>query len=289
MVATDRYPHADSAAAAVKRMSWSAVFAGVVVVLVVQLGLSLLGLGIGLTAVDPLEQGGTPGTTTFGIATAIWWMVTTLIAVGAGGWVAGRLAGMPRRMDAMLHGLITFGFATLLLFYLVTTTAGSMIGGALSATGTALSAAGQGAGTIAGQVSDQMGEEVTGTIRQEMEAALREAGVDPQQVDLEQEARTLFRQFVRGELTEQDLESTATEMAERTGIPPEQARSQLQEWQTTYQETAAQAEQQAREAADAAAGAASQAAFWSFVALALGAVAGAVGGSLGTPYDLRRY
>jgi hypothetical protein len=272
--------------AVVKRMSWSAVFAGVVVVLIVQLALSLLGMGIGMTTVDPQQQGGMPGATTFGIGAAIWWMVTTLIAVGAGGWVAGRLAGMPRRIDGLLHGLITFGFATLLLFYLVTSTAASLIGGTFSAAGNVLSAAGQGAGGVASQISSQVSDQALSTVRGEIESALREAGVNPQRVNLEQEAREIGRQLIQGELTQQDLERTATEMARRTGIPPEQARSQLQEWQQSYQQALGQAEQQARQAADVAASTAAQAGIWSFVALLIGGVAGAVGGMIGTPRDL---
>jgi hypothetical protein len=273
-------------AAAVKRMSWSAVFAGVVVVLIIQLALSLLGIGIGMTTVDPQQQGGTPGATTFGIGAAIWWIVTTLIAVGAGGWVAGRLAGMPRRIDGLLHGLITFGFATLLLFYLVTSTAASLIGGTFSAAGNVLSAAGQGASGLAGQISSQVSDPALATVRREIEAALREAGVNPQRVNLEQEAREIGRQLIQGELSEQDLERTATEMARRTGIPPEQARARLQEWQQRAQRAMDQAEQQARQAAEVAANTASQAGIWSFVALLIGGVAGAIGGMVGTPRDL---
>ncbi|MCK8494731.1 hypothetical protein M0L20_22875 [Spirosoma sp. RP8] len=46
----------------VKRISWSAVFAGVLVAIVSQLLLSLLGLGIGLSTIDPeTEQNPTAG------------------------------------------------------------------------------------------------------------------------------------------------------------------------------------------------------------------------------------
>lgn len=42
--------------AAFKRISWGAVFAGLVVALVVQFILSLLGIGIGFGAMDPLQE-----------------------------------------------------------------------------------------------------------------------------------------------------------------------------------------------------------------------------------------
>src|SRR5512144_2250123 len=84
--------------AAFRRISWGAVFAGIVIVMVLQLLLSLLGIGIGLTTVDP-ASGQTPGARTLGTSAAIWWVVINLIAVFAGGWVAARLAGLPRRID----------------------------------------------------------------------------------------------------------------------------------------------------------------------------------------------
>ncbi|MEJ7708346.1 MAG: hypothetical protein WKF84_00415 [Pyrinomonadaceae bacterium] len=116
-----------AAAAAVKRISWASVFAGVVIVLVTQLLLSLLGLGIGASTINPTtEQDPTSG---LGLGAGIWFIISSLIALFAGGWVAGRLAGIPRNTDSMLHGILTWGLSTLLLFYFLTSTVGSLIGG----------------------------------------------------------------------------------------------------------------------------------------------------------------
>ena len=48
------------------RISWGAIFAGVVIAIAIQLVLGILGTGIGLTLVDPVE-GTTPGAAGFGI------------------------------------------------------------------------------------------------------------------------------------------------------------------------------------------------------------------------------
>ena len=48
------------------RLSWGAIFAGVVIAVAIQLVLGILGTGIGLTMVDPVE-GTTPGAAGFGI------------------------------------------------------------------------------------------------------------------------------------------------------------------------------------------------------------------------------
>jgi hypothetical protein len=125
--------------AAMRRISWAAILAGIIIVLVVQLSLGLFGIGIGASTIDPL-QGETPTAFTFSIGAAIWWIVASMIALLAGGWVAGRLAGIPTQTDGLLHGLITWGAATVVTVYFLTSAAGSLIGGAFGVMGSALSA-----------------------------------------------------------------------------------------------------------------------------------------------------
>ncbi len=137
-------------------------------------------MGVGASAINPLtEQNPTSG---FGTGAGIWFALTTLISLFAGGWVAGRLAGMPRPLDSLLHGLLTWGLATLLLFYLLTTTIGSLIGGTFRVLGSGLSAAGTAAAAsapaIAGAVQNQMqrsGIDMS-SIRSEIEKTLRQTG-----------------------------------------------------------------------------------------------------------------
>ena len=82
-------------------------------------------------------------------------MICSLIAVFAGSWVAGRLAGMPDRTDGMLHGLVTWGLAMLLLIYLLTTAVSSLVGGAFGIVGSAMQAVGQGAQAAGGARPEQ--------------------------------------------------------------------------------------------------------------------------------------
>lgn len=139
--ATERAP----ATAIVKRISWGAVIAGVAVVLATQLLLSMLGIGIGASTISPTtEQNPTQG---LGTGAAIWFGISTLISLFLGGMVAGRLAGMPLKMDSALHGLLVWGMSTLLTFYLLTTAIGGLIGGTASILGKGLSVAGQTAAT----------------------------------------------------------------------------------------------------------------------------------------------
>ena len=53
------------------RLSWGVILAGAIIVLAVQLLLSLLGAGIGLSMIDP-AQGGTPTAQSFGLGAGIY-------------------------------------------------------------------------------------------------------------------------------------------------------------------------------------------------------------------------
>jgi hypothetical protein len=271
--------------AAIKRMSWGAVLAGAAVALSVQLLLSLLGLGIGLATVDP-ATGDTPDAASFGIATGVFYAIVTLLSLFAGGWVAGRLAGMPVRTDGLLHGLVTWSVAMLLLLYVVTTSVGAVLSGTLGMVGNALQAAGQGVQAAAGAAAESdFGEEAMNTIEQQAQQLLGQA----QQATGAQDTSDLLDQVMaiaQGGLSDQEQQQILDQIVEQTGVTREEAEAQLQQLETQYEEAKVAAEEQAREVAQATSEAISQGAFWSFVALLCGAIAAAVGGLVGTPRDL---
>ncbi len=128
---TSTYPSTYLAApTAQRRISWGAIIAGLIVSLVCQVLLSMLGVAIGAATIEPLsEQKPLEG---MGTGAAIWWLVSGLISLFLGACVAGRLAGVPRKADGALHGVIMWGTATLLTMLLFTTALGGMLGGALS-------------------------------------------------------------------------------------------------------------------------------------------------------------
>ena len=59
-----------------RRVSWGALFGGVVLALALQLILSLLGAGIGFGTVN-VAAGSTPSASSFGIGAGIWWVVSS--------------------------------------------------------------------------------------------------------------------------------------------------------------------------------------------------------------------
>ncbi|EWY39367.1 PhnA protein-like protein [Skermanella stibiiresistens SB22] len=258
-----------------RRIAWSAVFAGVVVAVSLNLVLAVLGIGIGLTTIDPATAD-SPQASTLGIAATIWWIVTALASLAVGGWVAGRMAGMSTRIDGALHGLITWGIATLLVFWLLTSAVGTLIGGTFSVVGDALSSAAQGAA----QTTDQADPNALQGIQEQARQMLAPEGGSLPQASLD----TLNR-VMRGDVSQEELQSTADRLAEQAGIPPEQARQTVENLRQQY----TQAAEQARQTAQVAAETVSKAALWSFVALVLGAIAASIGGMFGAPAGWDRY
>jgi hypothetical protein len=110
-----------------KRVSWGAIFAGTVVTLVLILMFTLLGLGIGFAVINPATEENPLGGV--GIGAGIWILVTTLISIFCGAWVTGRLAGSPRSIIGLLHGITTWGLVTLVSFYLMTYAGGMLVSG----------------------------------------------------------------------------------------------------------------------------------------------------------------
>jgi hypothetical protein len=131
-----------------RRISWAAIFGGVILVVAVQLLLSTLGVGVGLGTIN-VNAGTTPNASSLGIGAGVWWVVSSCLALFVGGYIAAWLAGIEIRFDGLLHGLMTWGIASLLTIYLLTSAIGSIIGGGFAALGGAATAAGSGISSAA--------------------------------------------------------------------------------------------------------------------------------------------
>lgn len=105
---------------------WGAIFAGVVSGTASYLLLALLGLAVGLTAVDP---GATEPVGAVPLGTGIWTGISMLVGAFIGGYVAGHASGLARSMDGMLHGFVAWAATTLLYVVLATTALGAVLGG----------------------------------------------------------------------------------------------------------------------------------------------------------------
>lgn len=261
------------------RISWSAVLAGVVVALVTQLILNLLGIGLGAAVVDP--AGGAaenPSVTGFSIGAGIWWALSGIIASAAGGYAAGRLAGRPQESTAGWHGLTAWAFTTLLVFYLLTSTLGGIIGGAYqtvaSAAGTAVSTTGDTARTAILKAPDPFA-----SIEQAVRGTM--GGNDP--AELRETAITAMRAALTGDPAQAQAarDRAAQAISQARNIPIDQARSQVQQYEQQFRQAADATKRQAAEAADLAATTVSTGALFGAIALILGAIAAWFAGRMG--------
>ena len=169
------------------RISWGAILAGALVALATQLVLTLIGGAIGLATLDP-ATGDSPNGATLGIGAAIWLVVSSLIALFVGGYVAGRLGGT---FNGWLHGLATWATVTALTLALLATAAGGLIGAASGLSAFAVSNSDRTSRTQlpptvqqqidqltsqARQSADQAATQVRQTTPEQREAAARKLG-----------------------------------------------------------------------------------------------------------------
>lgn len=193
------HTHTDnSAISLINRLSWSAIIAGVFIAIAVQLLLSFLGLGIGFGSIDPMEEA--KPFSGLGTGALIWWIVTMLISVFTGGWVAGWFSNHIQKTDLVLHGMLTCCLLTFLNMYLITSSVGKIVGGVGSVITKGFSIAGQGIKAAAPEAGDLIKDQL---------------GVDGNSfAKMKQEAQLLLKQTEKKELQPGALKNKADQAAQ---------------------------------------------------------------------------
>jgi len=310
---------------AASRVSWGAVFAGLLLALATYLFLGVLGTAIGSASIDPLsERNPLSG---FGTGAGVWVGLSTLIALAVGAFFAGRNAGG----KGMLHGVLCWALTTLVSLYLVSSLAGNVIGAAGRVAGSSLSLAGQGVAAaapgVASTVQNQLQQNGVSfdfnDARNQLETLLRQSGkaeLDPERLKAQadgaandgkatgeaaattpQTADTdlgaffdRLRQRAEPALQAADRDALVNIIVARTGKSRPEAEQIAANYEQTYnqavakwQELKVQAEQKAREAGDAAAKAVSHAAWAGVVVMLLGLAVSAAAGFFGRRTGLR--
>jgi len=169
------------------RVSWGAVFTGVVISLVIYLVMSVLGTAIGASLLNPLSQ--PDPTRGFGLGSGIWLILTTVTSVFGGAYFAGRCAPVL----GWLHGLLAWAVMILFVVFEMAT----LIGGAVSVAGNVASA-----GATAGAAASQSNaKDRTTSLTQQARSALASATAaasSPQaEADARQAADTAARAVAR--------------------------------------------------------------------------------------------
>lgn len=137
-----------------KRVSWGSIIAGVVTVMAVSLLLTTLGAGLGFSLLSPQSDDVINGADK---AVLIWSVISIVLSLACGGFVAGRLAGA----DGTIHGFLSWATSLLVASVLsfaaaggVLHMAGSAVGAAASATGSAVSGLDNATGKASGATVD---------------------------------------------------------------------------------------------------------------------------------------
>jgi hypothetical protein len=298
-----------------ERIPWRGVFAGAFVAIAIQTLLMLIGVGIGLVAVDePSRMDGVA------LATGIWWILAGTASVFVGAWVAGRLTVPRDYLDGAITGAVTWALLTVVSLWMATASAGAAIGGAYAATANAAEAAFGGSDRqmnvsvqrrqnqsdspdrnyvdVAAQPTSGTVEPTLqwGAIGAQIEAFLDSAGIQTSGIDMSQQferfgdapvqnAREFYgrtRNFLeRG--TEADRQAIVNYLANNTELTEAEINSTIAEWQEQYRELRAEAAQMLDEATEATTDFVGEAALWTGFVLLLGLAAGCVGGAVGTP------
>lgn len=225
---------------------WGAVFAGVVVGVSMQLAFTLLGIAMGLSATSA-ATGEMPGT-----GALIWAGLSMLVSALVGAYVAGRMTGLKRKTDGVLHGLVSWAVTTLLFAMLATSAGGSLLSGIFSSIGQGATTMAQSSGGVTGMLSRQLGTNVSPqamrTLSDHIAAGRRDQAID-------------YMSSSMG--VQRDRASTLVDQALILSGSPEQASPQ------------------GRAAADRAIGQASRVAWTVFGTVALALLLSAIGGALG--------
>jgi amino acid permease len=92
------------------RLDWSGLFGGVSIGWGVLLLLSLIGITLGLSVIDPFAS--RPAASNAGAA--LWGALSAVISSFIGGFAVVRLAGDRRRGESLVHGAVAWGMSMLL-------------------------------------------------------------------------------------------------------------------------------------------------------------------------------
>lgn len=302
-----------------KRISWSAIFAGVALAMVVSLLLNLLGTAIGAATVDPLQEGNP--LSGLGKGAAIWLVLSGIISLAVGGWVAGRLA----QREGALHGLLVWATTSLVTLYFVSSAITGVVSGGVSLAGSGLSAAGSGIAQLAPRVGSTVQDQLRqqgiefnlDDIKGELETAMRQTGkaeLNPDNLkqeaqDTQQDAKNTAQGSMQnpqsadqqlGGLLDRikakgdkawdaaDRQAMVNLIKARTGKTDEEANQMVDQAQQAYQQAYAKyqqlkadAEQKAREAADVAAKRISQGSWLLLISLIISGIVAALAGRMG--------
>ncbi len=259
------------------RVSWGAIIAGLVVALGAWVLLTILGLAVGLSSVDPSHPA---SLRTGGMVSGIWSLVVAFVALLIGGLVSARTAGIVTRPTGAIHGLVLWALATIASLWLaglvvrgVVTAAAGLGADVVGAAGSVASTATKGGGLetlgirpddLLGPVNDKLRAEGKPQVTaQQLDATLKDAasmGVREGRMDREVLVTSLARNT---RMTRADAEDVASRVDMTVSSRSDQARRDLE---TTAARTADTT---------------GKAMWWAFLGMIIGLGSAVIGSTLG--------
>lgn len=252
---------------------WGAVFAGVVMAVVSQMLLALLGSSVGLAvaSTDNLKE--------IGMGAMVWWIISGAISLYFGGWISGRMAGIPRSLDGMLHGLLTWGVATIVMFLVLTTSMGMVIAGAFGM----LKAGGSAISGMTPSIVNTLNNNPS--IKNDVDQIFMQQGVNPpNRAAIEQQLVSSIGTLMTTNNPDAEKQKIVNTLVQSTNMNPSDARAKVDQWAQNVQKMKQEVQQKTVNAAETATKTTSGAALASFIMLLIGAICAGVGGSVGAPH-----
>ena len=257
---------------AIVSLSWGGIIAGVFAAVATQLLFNLLGIGIGASSIDA-TRGDQPGQG-MAIGAVIWFILSWILSLAIGAWVASQFAPSSDRRSGALQGFLVWSVASIVVVYLLSTAAGNLIGGTASVIGRTATLVGSGAKTTAPGVAGLVSR-ATGITPDEISTQAGDIASDPKYKQIISDA------VQNGSFTQSDRGSLVNLMVERGHMWPELANQDLDKWQIQIEAGAKNAKATALKVEDKAASGVSATGFGSFFSLLLGLAASIAGGIFG--------
>lgn len=158
-------------------ISWQSVIAGTITALAISIVMAVLGVALGFTVVKPRSDRPTSG---LGTAFGIWGIISVLVSLAAGGFVAGVL--LP--VKGAEHGFMVWA----VVLVVAALFGGVAVGTAVRMVGSVVQGLGSGAATVASTVGATIGDGVSRLAEGAMEHIPKQIGL---KVDFEQWGDTI--------------------------------------------------------------------------------------------------
>lgn len=275
-----------------RRISWQAIFGGIIIALAMELLLTVLGASVGSTIGMQNPQDKDTGHA-IGMGLGIWFIVLTIISMYVGGWVAGRMSGLTRAHEGALHGFVTWAAVTLVGVYLVSATAGSVLNMGTRLLGQVMpldnetiselkSATSQGGTGTSMQGSAAGGSD---SVQQEIRNLEQKNGQSSQQL-----SSGVDRMFShQGNINPADRDAVVNTLVNDGKMSKDDANRTVDRWIQERQGNQGKAtgEQPLQQVSQTLSKGLTVTGWWSFIVLVLGAIFAAAGGSNGAAAFLR--